>query len=165
MDVARFSRDAGMFVRAELLFDEISAELASILPGADIQHVGSTAVPGSLTKGDLDIVVRVTREAFPDAEKAISARFERNAGSDCADGFSAFMDSSTDPEIGVQLVAIGSACDDFLVWRDLLRANGVVRRQYDELKESYNGKSMDAYRDAKGKFIRAQLDLALTEIR
>jgi GrpB-like predicted nucleotidyltransferase (UPF0157 family) len=91
------------------------------------------------------------------AENALAARFERNTGSDRTDEFSAFMDCSTDPELGVQLVAIGGVCDDFLVWRDLLRSDSVVRRQYDELKESYDGKSMDAYRDAKSQFIQAQL--------
>ena len=34
------------------------------LPEADVQHVGSTAIPKSLTKGDLDIQVRVSSQHF-----------------------------------------------------------------------------------------------------
>jgi len=33
------------------------------LPEADIQHVGSTAIPKSITKGDLDIQVRINANA------------------------------------------------------------------------------------------------------
>ncbi|MFA1820177.1 GrpB family protein [Virgibacillus oceani] len=51
------------------------------IPEADIQHVGSTAIPNSLTKGDLDIQVRVTAEQFPEAVKALSLLYEINEGS------------------------------------------------------------------------------------
>ncbi|HEX7027032.1 MAG TPA: GrpB family protein, partial [Gammaproteobacteria bacterium] len=38
-------------------FDHVKRQLLGLLPLADIQHVGSTAIPGSFTKGDLDIQV------------------------------------------------------------------------------------------------------------
>jgi GrpB-like predicted nucleotidyltransferase (UPF0157 family) len=39
------------------------------LPGARVEHVGSTAVPGSLTKGDLDICVIVEGGQFERASR------------------------------------------------------------------------------------------------
>lgn len=45
---------------AETLFRMVASELAAVLPSsAEVLHIGATAVPGCLTKGDLDIAVRV----------------------------------------------------------------------------------------------------------
>ncbi len=59
------------------------------LPFADIQHVGSTTIPNSLTKGDLDIQVRVPFEQFPTAVQALEALYEVNKGSGKTDFFRA----------------------------------------------------------------------------
>lgn len=32
----------------------------NLIPNADVQHVGSTAIQNSLTKGDIDIQIRVS---------------------------------------------------------------------------------------------------------
>ncbi len=41
-------------VAAERLFERVAAELEALLPAsADVRHIGATAVPGCLTKGDL----------------------------------------------------------------------------------------------------------------
>ncbi|MFE8603678.1 GrpB family protein [Archangium violaceum] len=67
--------------RAEEAFRGHHARLSSLLPYADIQHVGSTAIPGARTKGDLDIQVRVPPGRFAEAERlaeydALKARWE-----------------------------------------------------------------------------------------
>ena len=41
-----------------------SARIDAALPGVEIEHVGSTAIPGALTKGDLDLLVRVPADAL-----------------------------------------------------------------------------------------------------
>jgi GrpB-like predicted nucleotidyltransferase (UPF0157 family) len=146
-----------VFAKAERLYQSIRAELERLLPSAELHHVGSTAVPGTLTKGDLDVVVRVSKGDFAAAEQALAERFERNTGSDRSDEFSAFMDAAADPELGIQLVAIGGVSDVFLAWRDLLLSDAAVRREYDELKSRFEGKSMEAYREAKANFIVGRL--------
>lgn len=155
--VVRFSNDIAVFEKAQRLFENVHAELEVLLPDADIQHVGSTAIPGSLTKGDLDIVIRVLAEGFARADAVLADRFARNAASERSNDLAAFSDASSDPALGVQLVAIGGSADTFLAWRDLLRSDSDLRRQYDELKASYDGKPMDAYRAAKAAFIEEQL--------
>ena len=47
-----------------LLFARVKAQLRTLLPAADIQHVGSTAIAGSLTKGDLDVHERVNSDTY-----------------------------------------------------------------------------------------------------
>ena len=38
---------------------KLNASLRPLLPTAEIEHIGATAIPGALTKGDLDVMVRV----------------------------------------------------------------------------------------------------------
>lgn len=100
---------------AERLFARVEEELRSLLSApADIRHVGATAVPGCLTKGDLDVVVRVEADAFVEADRALSVRFPRNDGSKRTDSFSAFEDSGVVPHLGIQLTVVGGADDYFI---------------------------------------------------
>lgn len=156
-EVVHFSSEPEVFAKADQLYREVAGQLSKLLPQAEVHHVGSTAIPGSLTKGDLDILVRVHRELFPDADAVLASQFARNTGSVRTEEFSAFQDSTTDPELGVQLVVIGSALDEFLAWRDRLEREPEIRRQYDELKRRFEGQSMDAYREAKSQFIAEHL--------
>lgn len=124
------------------------------LPEADVQHVGSTAVPNCLTKGDLDIQVRVTTEQFQMAVQTLSALYELNEGSVKTDSFRAFKDDSTVPPLGVQLNVINSEFDFFWKFRDVLLINDKYRKEYDDLKRNYEGKEMDEYREAKNEFFQ-----------
>lgn len=45
--------------QAEVLFREVEARVRALLPGVSVEHVGSTSLPDGLTKGDLDVQVRV----------------------------------------------------------------------------------------------------------
>ena len=156
-DVVHFSDAPRVFAKADQLFAREEARIRAELPAAEIVHVGSTAIAGSLTKGDLDIAVRVSPSQFAEAERRLSRMYARNTGSDRNDVFSAFMDASTDPELGVQLVVIGSDYDRFGAWLELLRASAQLRREYDDLKRLHEGEPMDVYRAAKSQFIEARL--------
>lgn len=50
--------------KVERLFQDQKEKIQSLLPDADVQHIGSTAIPNSITKGDLDIQVRIPVEGF-----------------------------------------------------------------------------------------------------
>ena len=60
------------------VFEGLNAMLTALLPEARIEHIGSTSIPGSVTKGDLDICVQVEQSAFPEADRILSERFARN---------------------------------------------------------------------------------------
>ena len=122
------------------------------LPEADVQHVGSTAIPNSLTKGDLDIQVRVTSEHFSKAVQILSSLYESNNGSLKTDSFRAFKNDLTNPPLGIQLTVIGSEYDFFWKFRDVLLLNEVYRIEYDDLKRKFEGKDMDEYRNHKSIF-------------
>lgn len=62
--------------------------------------------------------------------------------------FRAFKNDALSPPLGVQLTVKGS------VWkfRDVLLQNKQYRIEYDNLKKTFEGKAMDAYRGAKHDF-------------
>lgn len=151
--LVQFSNSPEIFEAADRLFDRVSRKIGAVLPSAEIYHVGATAVPGSLTKGDLDVLVRVSRGDFQEADRALAEMYRRNVGSIRTDTFSAFMDESTSPELGVQLVVGGSELDTFVQWVRRLESDSALRAAYDALKARYHSKPMSEYRDAKSAFI------------
>lgn len=150
---------------AQRLFEAVSKSLETILPpNADVRHIGSTAVPGCLTKGDLDIVVRVPQKHFADTDVALASRFTRNVASIRTETFSAFEDVSSYPHLGIQLAAIDGPFDDFHRFVEALHKSPRLVEEYNALKLSYNGADMALYRSAKDAFIeRVLADSAFRE--
>ena len=126
-------------------------------PGADIRHIGATAIDGCLTKGDLDIVVRVEKTDFEFVRDRLAARFERNGGSPYTDEFASFTDEARVPHLGVQLTVKGGELDVFHVFTDALNADHDLVERYNDLKRKFCGASMDLYRREKATFIEAVL--------
>ena len=143
---------------AHELFERTATILRGLLPAsADIRHIGATAAPGCLTKGDLDIVVRVEAVDFAAADSAIATLLARNTGSTHTDTFSAFEDGGTSPHLGVQLVVAGSPDDCFHSFAEALQRDPDLLARYNDLKRQYDGHPMDVYRAAKDAFIALAL--------
>ena len=139
---------------AQALFTTVQKELATLLPpSAEVLHIGATAIPGCLTKGDLDIVVRVARSDFVNAERVLASRFARNSGSVRTEEFAAFEDDERSPHLGIQLTVTDSALDVFHHFVEALRGNSDLVRHYNEIKLAHRGQPMADYRAAKDIFI------------
>lgn len=152
MERVNFFNNKSLYEKAEETFFIHKAVIEELLPEAEVQHVGSTAIPNSITKGDLDIQVRVTANLFPNAVKELAKLYELNEGSVKTETFRAFKDDSTVPPVGVQLTVINSEFDFFWKFRDVLLFNDNYRQEYDDLKRRYEGMEMRHYREAKNKF-------------
>lgn len=126
-----------------------------MIPEARIEHMGSSAVPGLWSKGDLDIYIGVEQQAFPSAIKALRRL-----------GFVQRKTKHRDPtllhfafkgyklDVGAQLVANGSeASESFLMFRNLLLRHERLRDEYNKLKCVCTGLSHSKYRRIKGCFI------------
>ncbi|MDY0854370.1 GrpB family protein [Bacillus thuringiensis] len=133
-------------------FSNQKSRILELLPNVDIQHIGSTAIPNSITKGDLDIQVRVSKEDFTKAVEILSTIYDINEGSTKTDFFRAFKDDLLPLPLGVQLTVINSDLDIFWKIRDVLLKNDEFRKEYDDLKRNFEGKTMDEYRLAKNQF-------------
>ena len=144
---------------ADRLFEETVRSLRPVLPEtAEIHHVGATAIPGCLTKGDLDMVVRVAASDFRTADRALGARYVRNTGSVRTETFSAFEQRESVPPLGIQLTAKGGEQDFFHLFIARLLADPALVARYNALKRRFEGKPMDVYRAAKSDFICQVLD-------
>ncbi|MHC2019620.1 hypothetical protein [Methylobacterium sp. CM6247] len=78
--------------------------MAAAAPYADLRHVGASAIPVCLTKGGLDLVVRVDAAEFDRAEAALAASFQMmKPGSIQTDDFAAFADETRAISLGLQL--------------------------------------------------------------
>ena len=149
---------------ASRLFVQRSKLLRSQLTvPADIRHIGATAVPGCVTKGDLDIVVRVAAEDFDKADVCLARMLDRNKGSVRTATFAAFEDNSAAPHLGVQLAAIDGPEDFLHLFVDALNASPPLVAAYNELKTRFDGHPMDEYRRAKDAFVARVLRQARGE--
>ncbi|WP_052256521.1 GrpB family protein [Salinicoccus sp. YB14-2] len=152
MERVNFYNDAEILRDAEITFKYHKNEINRMIPGADIQHVGSTAIPDSVTKGDLDIQVRVSPNQFNHAVNILSEMYDTNNSSIKTKEFRAFKDDETNPPLGIQLTVIGSEFDFFWKFRDVLLQNMDLKNEYDALKLKYENSSMSDYREAKDIF-------------
>src|SRR5690349_16634427 len=75
MAVVRIRRAEDVHDLAEAAVSDHRRIVLELVPGAEVEHVGATAVPGALTKGDVDLLVRVGEPEFPAAVKALSRRY------------------------------------------------------------------------------------------
>ena len=137
----------------EKLFLRYKSKIEEVLPDVRVEHIGASAIPTAISKGDLDIFVGV--EAF-ELERVVQLLVTL--------GFQEKIDTLRTPElcmlesssienVAIQVVANGSEFEFFLIFRDKLRSNMSLVQQYNELKLSCEGLSQDAYRLKKSAFI------------
>ena len=143
--------------RVAAIFTRRRAELEGKLPGARIEQVGSTAVPGSLTKGDLDICVIVEGEEFERASRVLAERFAVHQPENWSSTWPASPRRARTASTSASSSSPRAAPDElhFVGWRDRLRADPELRARYDELKRRHRADGMDAYRAAKERLILA----------
>jgi GrpB-like predicted nucleotidyltransferase (UPF0157 family) len=157
-DIVFFRHESEFRATVGARLERLRSELAALVPGADVQHVGSTAIPGSLTKGDLDIQVRVARAGYSVAKAVLAKRFAVNEGGFTGDEGISFEDYSDEPSAGIHLTVVGGSADVQSRFRDLLVASAELRRDYDALKRRFHEGSMAEYREAKAAFVARVLD-------
>jgi GrpB-like predicted nucleotidyltransferase (UPF0157 family) len=145
---------------AERAFAEHAAAIRALLPAAEIEHVGATSIPGALTKGDLDLLVRVEREGMPAAVDALRGRYAVHQLDNWTGDLASFAYEGESPlPVGVQLVVRGTPDD--LMFRDLrglLLGRPAALERLNALKRSFEGAEYDSYTEAKGALIEGLLD-------
>ncbi|OGM32688.1 hypothetical protein A2803_01360 [Candidatus Woesebacteria bacterium RIFCSPHIGHO2_01_FULL_44_21] len=140
---------------ADKAFSEQEQRILKIIPSAEVHHIGSTAIPNSITKGDLDINVRVNKSGFAFAVEQLKDLYEINQPENWTDTFASFKDDKhLGIDFGVQLTVIGSPVDDFVKLRDILISNPSLVKKYNQMKLKYADKNMDDYRKAKADFFQ-----------
>ncbi len=132
---------------------------------ADVQHVGSTAVPGLPAKPVLDLAAAVTAlDIMPRLSEKLSAIGYVYEG-DCGDAGGRLFVLYSEPDIRIihlHVVELGGAqWKDYLRLREILRQDFKVRKRYAGLKLNLCRRfpnNRGAYTSAKHAFIREILD-------
>jgi GrpB-like predicted nucleotidyltransferase (UPF0157 family) len=128
--------------------------LAVLVPGAECHHVGATAIPGAVTKGDVDVLVRVSPAGFSSAVGALSRGFVVKQPDNWTTSFASFGDDTGgDLPLGIQLVVRDSENDFLLYLRDYLIANRAALDDYNCLKRSHALEGAEGYWQAKNAFL------------
>ena len=133
------------------------ADMNPLLEGAEIHHIGATALPSGHTKGDVDVNIRVAEPQFPAAVDLLSARFAVAQPENWTPTFASFSAGGYALPLGIQVTAIGSPDDFLLALRDRMRADASLLRRYDDMKVATASGGADAYWKAKDALLREVL--------
>lgn len=145
---------AELMPQVELVVARVYARLQQLLPECEVEHVGATSIPGAITKGDIDVVVRVSPAAFGEAVDMLTAHFAVKQQSNWTSDFASFGDDSGyGLPVGIQLVAIGAEVDFITFLRNHLVANPEALAAYNQLKCEHAEAGPEAYWRAKNSFI------------
>jgi GrpB-like predicted nucleotidyltransferase (UPF0157 family) len=155
----RFRDTAELWPLVDKAFQEHSRAICALLPAAQVEHMGATAVPGSITKGDLDLLVRVSASDFAAAVATLEDCYEIHQPENWTPADASFVDEEAgDVPVGVQLVVAGSDLDAaFVSIRSVLRGHPELVQQSNELKRSFEGGDPEEYVAAEQAFIESLL--------
>lgn len=140
--------------QVERVLSRVFARLRALLPDAELHHVGATALPGALTKGDIDVLVRVAPERFQAAVDVLRQHFLVKQPDNWTSEFASFGDD-TGPELplGIQVVVRNSSDDFFLFLHDYFTSHRDALRAYNRLKRAHAGEGPEGYWKAKNDFL------------
>jgi GrpB-like predicted nucleotidyltransferase (UPF0157 family) len=130
-----------------------------LVPGAEVEHVGATAVPGALTKGDVDLLVRVGEPCFSTAVEALRRQYAIHQPRNWTPTLASFKaPDAAGLAVGIQLVVAGSDADAFFgPFRDALIDSPALLAEYNQLKLRLDGLDYEQYTEQKGEFIERVL--------
>jgi GrpB-like predicted nucleotidyltransferase (UPF0157 family) len=134
----------------------------------DIQHIGSTSVPGLAAKPIIDIAVAVaSSEVIPECRQPLCSLGYTDRGDCGQDGGYLFVKESA-PEVRTHHLHIVGIDDqqwrNYLLLRDLLRVDETLRASYAKLKERLQHQFANdprGYTTAKHDFICEALKYAV----
>jgi GrpB-like predicted nucleotidyltransferase (UPF0157 family) len=154
MSTVRLQAVSELTPQVERLLGRVLAQLQTLLPDAEMHHIGATALPGAMTKGDVDILLRVTRERFPAAVAVLKEHFAIKQPANWTTEFASFGDDNgQELPLGVQVVIKDSSADFLVYLRDYFLANRDALAAYDRLKIDHALEGEEAYWQAKNAFL------------
>ncbi len=143
---------------AEAAFSAVAQEIAGLLPEAEVEHIGASAIAGSVSKGDLDICVLVAAQRHARAVEVLEgAGYVAKKDTLRTPELCMLLSPRTDLDVALQVVAKGSEFEFFLHFRDTLRADPRLVKQYNQLKQRFAPFGMERYREEKSRFINQVL--------
>lgn len=139
---------------AERTFSSVRDAMISALPLAQVEHVGSSAIPGAISKGDIDVCVIVEADQHQEAISMLQQMgYTVKPDTLRTPALCMLQSPRTDVDLALQVIAKGSKFEFFMTFRDALRNDPSLVQKYNELKLRHQMLGVTQYRAAKGKFI------------
>ena len=114
---------------------QVRARLEPLLPAHELVHTGGTSVPGVLTKGDVDLHLRVARADFAATVRVLRGLYRVVHPEIWQDSLATFAVEASLPT-GIAVTPIGSEHDvRFRRSWELLRAHPALLAEYNAMKQ------------------------------
>ena len=135
-------------------YADVAARLGILVPEARIEHIGASAVPGALSKGDLDVCLVVETARLEAVVRRLKAEgYVEQTDTLRTEHLCMLVWAEPERAHAVQLVAEGTSFMDFMTFRDQLRSRPALAAAYNRVKLESAGLGESGYREAKSRFI------------
>lgn len=140
------------------LFNSYKKNISSLLPFAKIEHIGSSAIPNTISKGDLDIYIEVMSDQFEFAIEQLKTLNFIEKQNTLRTHELCMLESMNDDEVAFQIVVADSVFTFFLTFRNKLIDSSLLVHEYNQLKLQCSHLDPDQYRAIKSDFINRVLN-------
>lgn len=142
-----------------LTFETYKKRILKVIPQAHVEHIGASALPGAISKGDLDVFVGVAAHAHEFSVKQLLSLGFCIKQDTLRTPELCMLESSDGDNIALQVVAKGSEFEDFLQFKQVMLSAPELIQKYNQMKRDAAHLDMDAYREVKSRFIERILSL------
>ncbi|ETR94876.1 GrpB family protein [Acinetobacter lactucae] len=144
--------------RCTQLFNSYHKAICALLPFAKIEHIGSSAIPNAISKGDLDIYIEVIPEQFECAIERLKTLNFIEKPNTLRTHELCMLESLNDDDVAFQIVVSDSIFTFFLTFKNKLIESPTLVNEYNQLKLQCNHLDPDQYRTIKADFINRVLN-------
>jgi len=157
---------------APRIFENIKRFLLSVIPlEVEVEHVGSTAIPGLAGKGIIDVLIITRQERVWEVVKLLESRGFRYNPEGGAPPERLFVSGpyrykGKDLHIHLHITFGSKENQDMLLFRDYLRRHPEEAERYYELKRQWDreaGSDNDKYGELKTPYVNEVLEKARKE--
>ncbi|NUF38173.1 GrpB family protein [Acinetobacter lactucae] len=143
--------------RCAQLFNSYQKDISTLLPFAKIEHIGSSAIPNVISKGDLDIYIEVKPEHFEFAIAQLKTLNFIEKQNTLRTHELCMLESLNNDDVAFQIVVTDSVFAFFLTFRNKLMDSPTLVNEYNQLKLQCSHLDHDQYRTIKSDFINRVL--------
>lgn len=144
--------------RCTQLFNSYQKEISTLLPFAKIEHIGSSAIPNAISKGDLDIYIEVKPDQFKFAIERLKTLNFIEKQNTLRTHELCMLESLNNDDVAFQIVVTDSIFTFFLTFKNKLISSPKLVNEYNELKLQCSHLDPDQYRTIKSDFINRVLN-------
>ncbi|MBN6531323.1 GrpB family protein [Acinetobacter pittii] len=144
--------------RCTQLFNSYQKEISTLLPFAKIEHIGSSAIPNTISKGDLDIYIEVIPEQFEFAIEQLKTLNFIEKQNTLRTHELCMLESLNNDDVAFQIVVTDSIFTFFLTFKNKLISSPTLVNEYNQLKLQCSHLDPDQYRTIKSDFINRVLN-------